>query len=82
MFRLIIQGLSENMQRFADFMVMRGLLSLERGDTVMARSHFARALETYHSGEGLDFGGRPVAEHFAKLLRTAGLTSSRIPVKR
>jgi hypothetical protein len=82
MFRLIIQGLSENMQRFADLMVMRGLLSLERGDTVPARVYFERALETYHSGEGLDFGSRPVAEHFVKLLPAAGITSSRGPAKR
>jgi hypothetical protein len=80
-FRNLVQQSFGRLQQAADCMVLRGLLALERGDTGPARMHLERALETYHSGAGLDFGGRPIAEHFVKLLPMAPITSSRSPAK-
>jgi hypothetical protein len=69
-FSNLVQQSSGRLQQTADWMVLRGLLALERGETVPARMFLERALEVYHSGEGLDFGGRRIAEHFVKLLPT------------
>ncbi len=63
------------LRKAADLNVLRGLLALERGDTLGAREFLRRAVEVYHSeeaaasGGGLDFGGRPIAEHYQRVLR-------------
>ncbi|MGH7169055.1 MAG: hypothetical protein ACRELG_02095 [Gemmataceae bacterium] len=68
MFRGTVRDFSGRLRRAANYTVLRGLLALERGDTTQARAFLARALETYHSGDGLDFEARPIAEHFEKVL--------------
>jgi hypothetical protein len=74
MFLKNIQSLGGSLRRIADLTVLRGLLSLERGDTDLARQFMERALELYGSAEtaasggGLDFTARPMAEHYLKLL--------------
>jgi tetratricopeptide (TPR) repeat protein len=71
-----VGGFGGVVKKVADLETLRGLLALERGYIAGAREHFARALEVYQSeeavasGGGLDFGGRPIAEHFLRLLRS------------
>jgi hypothetical protein len=68
MFFNSIKGYIGRLQRIANFTVLRGLLAFERGDTEVARAFMARALETYQSGAGLDFGGRSIAQHYVNAL--------------
>lgn len=66
-----IREFSQKLRLSADLSVLRGLLALERGDIETARRFLESAANTYQAGEGIDFGGRPMAEHFLKLLPKA-----------
>ncbi|MBV9123594.1 MAG: hypothetical protein JO112_09570 [Planctomycetes bacterium] len=62
---------AESFRREGDFLVLRGLLALEAGETSQAEAAFRQALAR-GSGpsthEGLDFDGRPVAAQTLELL--------------
>jgi len=65
---------ADRLRRIADLTVLRGLMALERGDAFEAEMFLRRALEMVpskeaaDSGGGIDFSGRPMAEHLLKLL--------------
>ncbi len=68
MFRMAADDFTRHLQQSANYTVLQGLMALERGETNRAWALLTTALETYHGGEGLDFGGRVIAEHYVKHL--------------
>jgi hypothetical protein len=62
------------LRKQAEASVLRGLFALERGDTRRAQDFLGAGLKVYQSeaavrtGRGLDFFGRPLAEHYWKML--------------
>ena len=68
MFRMAAEDFSRHLQQSASYTVLQGLMALECGETDRASTLFTAALKTYHGGEGLDFGGRAIAEHYVKHL--------------
>jgi len=50
-----------------DWHMVRGILALERGDTLLATQSFQKALDLV--GTIIYFPERPIAEHYLKLLR-------------
>src|SRR5262249_50526668 len=58
-------------QQSADYRVLRGMLSLEQGNTTEAAAYFQKALELYER-EHLDFESRAVAARYLELIRQVG----------
>jgi hypothetical protein len=68
-----ISQMAASLRRQADLVVLRGVLRLERGETIRAVADFREALAFWRNataaaaGSGLDFTARPVAEGYWRL---------------
>jgi hypothetical protein len=69
-----LQGVNywlERLRQAADYRVLRGLLTLEEGDTATAARYFQEALDT-NNKKPFDFESRMIADHYLKLIHEAG----------